>query len=429
MLVRGGRIVDPRHRIDALRDLRVEGDRIVEIGEHLRSRGDEETIDAVGWVVAPGFIDAHVHLREPGFEAKETLASGTAAAVRGGFTAVCAMPNTEPALDDIGMLARVSSPSPNRERGILARIFPIAAMTRGRSGREILDYSSLVTAGAVAFSDDGSTVADARVMRDVMRALAPLDRLAIVHAEDAALKGDGVMNEGVVSRRLGVAGSPASAEESIVARDLVIGLEVGARLHVAHLSTARSLELVAWARERNARVTCEVTPHHLLITDEAVEELGARAKVNPPLRTAADTRALRDAVRAGAIDFFASDHAPHTDAEKSGDLAHAAVGFSGLEIAVGAYARALPDLSMIDFVALCSTRAAEVLHLPGGTLAVGALADITMFSDRAWRVDASTFASKGRATPFDGWELPRRIEATVVAGRIAYRAEEAPRGS
>jgi len=425
MLVRGGRIVDPRQRIDALRDLRVEGERIVEIGEHLRARDGEETIDAGGWVVAPGFIDAHVHLREPGFEAKETLASGSAAAVRGGFTTVCAMPNTEPAIDDLEMLARVSFSHPNRERGILARIFPIAAMTRARAGREILDYESLVTGGAVAFSDDGSTVADARVMRDVMRALAPLDRLAIVHAEDAALKGDGLMNEGVVSRRLGFPGSPASAEESIVARDLVIGLEVGARLHVAHLSTARSMELVAWARERNARVTCEVTPHHLLLTDEAIEELGARAKVNPPLRSAADARALRDAVREGAIDFFASDHAPHTDAEKSGDLARAAVGFSGLEIAVGAYARALPDLAMIDFVALCSTRAAELLQLPGGSLSVGAPADITMFSERAWRVDSSAFASKGRATPFDGWELPRRIEATVVAGRIAYRAEDA----
>jgi len=183
------------------------------------------------------------------------------------------------------------------------------------------------------------------------------------------------------------------------------------------------MELIAWARERRGRVTCEVTPHHLLCTDEAVEEFGARAKVNPPLRTADDARALRDAVRAGAIDFFASDHAPHTDAEKSGELARAAVGFTGLEIAVGAYARALPDLSMSDFVALCSTRAAEALRLPGGTLAVGAPADITMFSERPWRVDSSLFASKGRATPFDGWELPRRIEATVVAGRIAYRAE------
>ncbi len=429
MLVRGGRIVDPRQRLDALRDLRTEGERIVEIGEHLRARAGEETIDAVGWVVAPGFIDAHVHLREPGFETKETLASGTAAAVRGGFTALCAMPNTEPAIDGVEMVARVAFPAPNRERGVLARIFPIAAMTRARAGREVLDYPSLVAAGAVAFSDDGSTVADARVMREVLRALVSLGRPAIVHAEDAALKGNGVMHEGAVSARLGVPGSPASAEESIVARDLVLALEVGARVHIAHVSTARSVELIAWARERCARVTCEVTPHHLLCTDEAVEEFGARAKVNPPLRTAADARALRDAVRAGAIDFFASDHAPHTDAEKSGDLAHAAVGFTGLEIAVGAYARALPDLSMSDFVALCSTRAAEVFQLPGGTLAVGAPADITMFSERPWRVDPARFASKGRATPFEGWELPRCVEATVVAGRVAYRAEGGASGS
>ncbi len=427
MLVRGGRIVDPRHRIDALRDLRLQGDRIVEIGEHLRAQSGEEVVEAAGWVVAPGFIDAHVHLREPGFEAKETLASGSAAAVRGGFTAVCAMPNTEPALDEGGLLARVAFAQPSPERGIHARIFPIAAMTRARAGREPLDYASLIAAGAVAFSDDGSTVADARVMREVLHALAALDRLAIAHSEDAALKGEGVMNDGIVSQRLGVTGSPASAEESIVARDIVLALEVQARLHVAHISTARSLELVAWARERKGRITCEVTPHHLLLTDEAVEELGARAKVNPPLRTAADARALRDAVRRGSIDFFASDHAPHTDEEKRGDLGCAAVGFSGLEVAVGAYARALPDLPMSDFVALCSTRPAELLGLPGGSLAVGAPADLTMFSERPWRVVGANFASKGHTTPFEGWELPRCIEATVVAGRIAYRAEAAAR--
>ncbi|MGC8485544.1 MAG: dihydroorotase [Candidatus Baltobacteraceae bacterium] len=423
MLVRGGRIVDPRQRIDARRDLRLQGDRIVEIGEHLQANRDEEVVEAAGWVVAPGFIDAHVHLREPGFEAKETLATGTAAAVRGGFTAVCAMPNTEPALDCSEMLARVSYARPSLERGIHARIYPIAAMTRARAGRDVLDYASLLAAGAVAFSDDGNTVADACVMRDVLRTLAPLDRLAIAHAEDAALKADGVMNQGSVSERLRVPGSPASAEESIVARDIILALEVRARLHVAHVSTARSLELVEWARARNGRVTCEVTPHHLLLTEEAVEEFGAGAKVNPPLRTVGDARALRDAVRRGAVDFFASDHAPHTDAEKSGDIARAAVGFSGLEVAVGAYARALPDLSALDFVALCSTRPAEILGLPGGTIAIGAPADLTMFSDRPWRVESATFASKGHATPFEGWELPRRIEATVVAGRLAYLAD------
>ncbi len=329
MLVRGGRIVDPRHRVDALRDIRLQGDRIAEIGEHLRLHPGEEIVEAAGWVVAPGFIDAHVHLREPGFEAKETLATGTAAAVRGGFTALCAMPNTEPALDTAEVLARVSFPQASPERGIHARIYPIGAMTRARAGHELLDYASLLAAGAVAFSDDGSTVADARVMREVLGALAALDRVAIAHAEDAGIKADGVMNDGIVSRRLGLPGSPASAEESIVARDIVLALETHARLHVAHVSTSRSLELVAWARERGGRVTCEVTPHHLLLTDEAVEESGAGAKVNPPLRTAADARALRDAVRRGAVEFFASDHAPHTDEEKRGDIAHAAVGFSG----------------------------------------------------------------------------------------------------
>ena len=399
----------------------------MEIGEHLRLHPGEEIVEAAGWIVAPGFIDAHVHLREPGFEAKETLASGTAAAVRGGFTALCAMPNTEPALDTAEVLARVSFPQASPERGIHARIYPIGAMTRARAGHELLDYASLLAAGAVAFSDDGSTVADARIMREALRALAALDRVAIAHAEDAGIKADGVMNDGIVSRRLGLPGSPASAEESIVARDIVFALETHARLHVAHVSTSRSLELVAWARERGGRVTCEVTPHHLLLTDEAVEESGAGAKVNPPLRTAADARALRDAVRRGAVEFFASDHAPHTDEEKRGDIAHAAVGFSGLEIAVGAYARALPDLPALDFVALCSTRPAEIFGLPGGTLEVGAPADLTMYSERPWRVESARFASKGHATPFEGWELPRRIEATVVGGRLAYMA--APSGS
>lgn len=413
MLITGGRLVDPLQNIDALRDLRVDGGLVTEIGEHLTPREDERVYDASNAYVAPGCIDMHVHLRDPGYPAKETLESGTRAAARGGFTAVACMPNTSPALDNaqsLAELARRSTPH--------CRVYPIAAITRGREGRELLDYAALARAGAVAFSDDGNTVMNEVLLRDAARSALATPGVFISHAEDDLLKGDGVMHEGTVSRDLALPGSPREAEDSIVARDLRIARETGKAWHVAHVSTRGAAGLIADAKRAGVAVTCEVTPHHLLLTDEAVREMGAGAKVNPPLRERDDLRALRDAVREGTIDAFASDHAPHEDAAKAGEVRLAAVGFSGLEVALGAYALALPDLPIARFVAMLSTNPARILGVAGGTLAVGSRADVTIFADRPFRVDPATFVSKGRSTPLAGRMLPRSALATIISGNV-----------
>jgi dihydroorotase len=416
MVIRGGRVVDPSQPIDALRDLRITAGVIAEIGEHLAAQPGEEVLDARGAIVAPGFIDMHVHLREPGNPEKETIETGTLAAVRGGFTAVACMPNTNPALDSPTVILTLLKDVSARAH---CRVYPIAAITQQRKGTVPVDFAALARAGAVAFSDDGSTVMNARVLRDAAIDALSVDGVFISHAEDEHLKGEGVMNEGSVSRALGVRGSPYVAEDTIVARDLVIGSETGKPWHIAHLTTKGALSQVLHARAHGAIASCEVTPHHLSLTDEAVRDLGGGAKVNPPLRSEDDARALRDAVRDGAIDAFASDHAPHTAGEKSGDLSAAAIGFSGLEVAIGAYALALPDLPPLRFVELASMNPARILKLPGGTLAIGSPADVTIFADRPWRVDPSHFASKGRSTPFAGRELPRQAIATIVAGKLA----------
>ncbi len=415
MLISGGRLVDPSQGIDALRDLRIENGVVHEIGEHLAPLAGEEVIDAGGAFVAPGLIDMHVHLREPGFSEKETIASGTLAALRGGFAAVACMPNTKPAIDTPEVVRLLRNHPDAR-----CRIYPVAAITRERAGAALADYVALAAAGAVGFSDDGNTVMNARVLRDAAVAARELSAPFISHAEDELLKGDGVMHEGIVSHELGAAGSPGLAEDVIVVRDLAIAADTGKTWHIAHVSTRVAIDAIAHAKSRGLAVTCEVTPHHLLLTDESVRELGAGAKVNPPLRPQEDGRALRDAVRAGIVDAFASDHAPHTAADKSGDLANAAVGFSGLEIAVGAYALALPDLPLTRFVELLSCNPAKILGVPGGTLAPGALADVTIMADRSWRVDTQLFASKGTSTPFAGQTLPRAVIATLVGGELRF---------
>lgn len=417
MLIKNGRVVDPAQGLDARLDLRLRGGFVSELGEALEAHGDEEIFDASGAYVAPGFIDMHVHLREPGFPEKETIATGTAAAAAGGFTAVAAMPNTNPAIDTPEILKRVLEAA----RGAACRVYPVAAITRARKGRDLVDYSALAHAGAVAFSDDGNTVMNARVMREAALAARDVERCFIVHCEDEHIKGDAVMNEGAVSRRLGLVGSPTLAEDVIVARDVLIAQETGKVWHIAHLSTRGSLEIVRAARERGVAVTSEVTPHHLLFTDEAIAQLGSGAKVNPPLRTQDDVAALRAAVVRGEIDAFATDHAPHTHEEKHAHVSCGAVGFSGLEIAVGAYAYALPDLPVKRFVEMLSLNPARILRVKGGTLAPGSPADVTVFADRPWTVDPAQFHSLGKSTPFAGMTLPRRAIATIVAGKLIMR--------
>ena len=422
LVVRGGRVVDPSQNLDALRDLRVENGIVAEIGDHLEARdwGFDETqvVDATGAIVAPGFIDMHVHLREPGQPHKETIASGSAAAVAGGFTAVACMPNTEPALDSPALIAEVIRLA---KAAGLARIYPIGAITRGRAGRELAPFWLLHDAGAVAFSDDGFTIADARVLRQAASYARDVPGVFIQHCEDAALKGDAVMNEGARAFSLGLVGSPGLAEDVCVARDTLISAETGKPFHIAHLSTATSVELVRFGRARGATLTCEVTPHHLLLEDAACVGFRADAKVNPPLRGLDHARALRAAVRDGTIDVLATDHAPHAREEKERLLSEAPVGFSGLEIAVGAYGRAIGDVTATRFVELLSTNPARILGVPGGTLRVGSPADVSIYAEREWRVDAARFHSRGKNTPFDGWTFPLRAIATIVGGVVMMR--------
>jgi len=359
----------------------------------------------------------HVHLREPGQTHKETIASGTAAAVAGGFTAVACMPNTEPALDSPAIVSDVLR---RAAAAGLARVYPVGAITRGRAGKELAPYHLLSDAGCVAYSDDGATVASARVLRNAARYAIGLHAPFISHCEDEDLKGQAVMNEGVNSARLGLEGSPGLAEDVIVARDLLIAEDTGKNWHIAHVSTARSLDLVRWSRSRGVRVTCEVTPHHLLFTDDRFEDYRADGKVNPPLREPADRDALRAGVYDGTIDVFATDHAPHGLDEKAQLLSVAPVGFSGLEIAVGAYAAAVPDLPLGRFVELLSTNPARILGVPGGTLVPGSPADITIFAERGWTVDARAHHSRGKNTPFGGAVFARRAHVTIVDGHVVF---------
>ncbi|HEV3086998.1 MAG TPA: dihydroorotase [Candidatus Elarobacter sp.] len=415
-LVKGGRLVDPVLRVDAMRDVLIENGFVTRIGEHLDAEG-ARVVDATNAIVAPGFIDMHVHLREPGQTHKETIATGTAAAAAGGFTAVACMPNTEPALDSAAIVSEVVR---RADAAGLARVYPIGALTRGRAGHELAPYHLLADAGCIAFSDDGSTVRDARVLRNAARYAADLPAAFISHCEDPDLKGEAVMNEGPASMRLGLDGSPAIAEDVIVARDLLIAADAGKAWHIAHVTTATSLDLIRWARSRGVRVTCEVTPHHLVFLDDRFDDYRADSKVNPPLRGAHDRDALRAGVLDGTIDAFASDHAPHGVDEKAQLLSVAPVGFSGLEIAVGAYAFAIPELPLARFVELLSVNPARILGVPGGMLDVGSPGDVTVFADRSWTVDARLFRSKGKNTPFDGMTLPRRALATVVEGAVVF---------
>jgi dihydroorotase len=415
-LIKGGRVVDPVQGLDANRDVLIENGFVVQIGEYL-DESDARVVDAAGAIVAPGFIDMHVHLREPGQTHKETIASGTAAAVAGGFTAVACMPNTDPALDSAAIVSEVVR---RADAAGLARVYPIGAITKGRAGRELAPYHLLADAGCVAFSDDGSTPRDARVLRNAARYAADLPYAFISHCEDPDLKGDAVMNEGSASVRLGLDGSPGLAEDVIVARDLLIAQDAGKPWHIAHVSTATSLDLIRWARSRGVPVTCEVTPHHLVFLDDRFDDYRADSKVNPPLRGSHDRDALRAAVLDGTIDAFATDHAPHGLDEKAQLLSVAPVGFSGLEIAVGAYALALPDLPLARYVELLSVNPARILGVPGGTLEIGNVGDVSVFADRPWTVDARLFRSKGKNTPFDGMTLPRRALATIVEGAVVF---------
>jgi dihydroorotase len=421
LLIRNGRVVDPAASVDAVQDVLVAGDRIERLGRELPAPDGATVVDATGKVVCPGFIDIHVHLREPGFEYKETVATGTRAAAAGGFTAVCCMANTHPVNDNRSITDYIRARAATEGA---VRVYPIGAVTRGLGGKELAELAELAEAGCVAFSDDGKCVMNAALYRRAMEYTLPFGAPVISHAEDDHLADGGAMHEGVVSTELGMPGVPAAAEDVMVARDILLAELTGAHLHIAHVSTAGAVRLVREAKARGVHVTAEVTPHHLLLTDEAVRSFDANTKMNPPLRSRRDAEALLEGLLDGTIDCIATDHAPHAQSEKEGEFDLAAFGIVGLETAVGLLLDRLVRpgiLPLPTLVARLSRNPARLLGLPGGSLAPGAPADLTILDPAAeWTVNPARFESRSRNTPFGGWSLTGRPWKTIVGGRIAW---------
>jgi len=420
LLVAGGRVVDPSQGLDGRFDLLLEDGEVARVEERLEAPEGAETLDATGLVVTPGFIDIHVHLREPGQEYKETVESGTAAAAAGGFTAVACMANTDPVNDNRSVTELILSEA---RRCATARVYPIGAVSKGLAGEELAEYGEMARGGIVAVSDDGKPVQSAELMRRALLYAQHYGLPVVQHAEDLPLAAGGVMHEGEWSTRLGLPGLPGAAEDVMVARDLLLLEETGGRYHVAHLSTARTLELVRRAKERGLGVTCEVTPHHLLLTDEEVwkSQFSTDTKMKPPLRSEADRQALLAGLADGTVDAIASDHAPHHADEKDVEFSLAPFGIVGLETTVALCLDRLVRPGLIALrrlVELLSTGPARVLGLPGGSLKLGSPADLTLLDlERRVKVDAAAFRSKSRNTPFHGWELTGGPAGTVVGGR------------
>ncbi len=425
LLIRAGRVLDPDSGTDQELDVLVEDGRIARIGFALPSEADD-TIDARGAWVIPGPIDMHVHLRQPGQEHKETVATGTRSAAAGGVTAVACMANTRPPIDNLSVLEYVRAVA-RREAAVEVHV--VAAATKGLEGRELTEMGELAQAGAVAFSDDGQAIADASVMRSALLYARQVGRPLIAHAVDPSLAQGGVMRESLASFRLGLAGIPAEAESVMVARDVELALATGAHLHVAHVSTAAAVDHIRRARARGARVTAEVTPHHLFLTCDALEGFDPSAKVNPPLGTEEDRRALRQALADGTLDCVASDHAPHAPEEKEVELDDAPFGAVGLETLLPLVLGGLVEegvLTPLQAVRVLTLNPARVLGLTGaGRLQVGARADITVFDPaRRWVVDPAGLHSRSRNTPFAGWSLKGKAVATIVGGRPVMREGE-----
>lgn len=420
LLVAGGQLVDPSQGLDGRFDLLLEDGKVARVEERLEAPEGAETLDASGLVVTPGFIDIHVHLREPGQEYKETVESGTAAAAAGGFTAVACMANTDPVNDNRSVTELILSEA---RRCATARVYPIGAVSKGLAGEELAEYGEMARGGIVAVSDDGKPVQSAELMRRALLYAQHYGLPVVQHAEDLHLAAGGVMHEGEWSTRLGLPGLPGAAEDVMVARDLLLLEETSGRYHVAHLSTARTLELVRRAKERGLGVTCEVTPHHLLLTDQEVwkSQFSTDTKMKPPLRAEADRQALLAGLADGTVDAIASDHAPHHADEKDVEFSLAPFGIVGLETTVALCLDRLvrPGLiALARLVELLSTGPARAFALPGGSLKPGSPADLTLLDlERPVKIDAAAFCSKSRNTPFHGWELTGGPAGTVVGGR------------
>jgi dihydroorotase len=423
LLIKGGRIIDPSQGLEEISDLLIVDGRVSAISKDVAVEEAEE-FDAGGLVVAPGFIDLHVHLREPGEEYKETIASGVRAAVAGGFTSVCAMPNTRPVNDNASITRYLLDKA--REAN-LANVYPVGAITRGSLGEELAEMAEMKEAGAVAVTDDGKPVMNAQVMRHAMEYAHDHDLVVADHCQDTCLSAHGVMHEGRYSTLLGLKGMSGSAEDSQVSRDIMLSEMTGARVHIMHISTARAVDLVREAKRKGLPVTCEVTPHHLALTDARVLNFDANAKMNPPLRSEEDRLALIEAVVDGTIDAIATDHAPHHADEKMLEFDRAPFGVVGLETALGVVLEVLYHSGKVNLnrvVELLTIGGARVFSLPGGSLQTGSVADLTIFDpDYQWTVEPPQFKSKSRNTPFIDWQLRGKVRATFVGGREVFRAD------
>ena len=424
ILIRGGRVVDPSRNTDEVTDLLVADGKVQALGRDLGRPDGALVVEAAGKVVAPGLIDLHVHLREPGQEDLETVATGAMAAAAGGFSAVCAMPNTDPVTDNQAAVGFIVSQA---QRAAKARVYPIGAVSLGQKGQQLAEFGELVGAGAVAVSDDGKPVASSHLMRTALEYSRTFGIPVADHCEDPTLAAGGAMHEGLVSTRLGLKGIPAAAEEIMVARDILLAELTGGHVHLCHMSTRGSVALIRRAKEKGIRVTAEACPHHFTLTHEACEGYNTNAKMNPPLREPEDREAIRQGLRDGTIDVICTDHAPHHYDAKEREFDDAPNGIIGLETALGLALTELVEtglLSLADLVTRMSVMPARIFNLPGGTLAPGAAADVVVLDPTvAWTVQPEVFFSKSRNTPFGGRRLKGRAETTIVRGQVVFARE------
>jgi dihydroorotase len=421
LLLKGGRLVDPSSGLDGVGDLLVRDGKIEGVGGSIAAPPDATVVDCTGQVVSPGFIDVHAHLREPGREDVETIATGARSAAAGGFTAVCAMPNTDPVTDNQAAVGFVLKQG---KAANAARVYPIGAISIGEKGERLAEFGEMVGAGAIAVSDDGKPVVSAQLMRTALEYARTFGIPVADHCEDPTLAEGGAMNEGLVSARLGLKGIPSEAEEIMAIRDILLARRTGGHVHLCHMSTRGSVELIRWGKDRNIRVTAEVCPHHLSLTEAEVEGYNTHAKMNPPLRSADDVEALQQAVKDGTIDVIATDHAPHHYDEKEREFSDAPNGIIGFETALAVNITWLVKPGIVSLATLIdkmSCAPAKLFHLPGGTLRRGTAADITVFDPtREWKVEPSRFFTKGRNTPYTGRTLTGLVACTVVDGRIVH---------
>ena len=423
LILKGGRVIDPSTGIDAVGDVLLRDGKIESAGKKISTPDGAEVVDCTGLVVSPGFIDVHCHLREPGREDVETIATGARAAAAGGITAVCAMPNTDPVTDNQAAVGFVLKQGRAADA---SRVYPIGAISIGQKGERLAEFGEMVGAGAVAVSDDGRPVVSSQLMRTALEYARAFGIPVADHCEDPTLAEGGAMNEGIVSARLGLRGIPNEAEEIMAIRDILLARLTGGHVHLCHMSTKGSVELIRWGKDRGIRVTAEACPHHLSLTEDAVEGYNTHAKMNPPLRRLADVEALREAVRDGTIDVLATDHAPHHYDEKARAFSDAPNGIVGLETALAVNITWLVKpgiLSVPLLIDKMSCAPAKLFGLPGGTFARGAIGDVTVFDPmREWKVDPAGFRTKGRNTPYGGQTLTGRTALTVVDGRVVFRA-------